>query len=395
MWKIMGTTVRFVLLLAVLGSAGGMVWWWVQFRKGQPQVHVVDVGDLLSGVTVSGTVRNKEKTSVAAEIVAAVRRIAVTEGQRVDKGDVLIELDDAIVAAALAKALAQVDLAEQYLAEKKAGPRKEEIDKARASVAEADGELDHAKTNFGKVERLVGRGGATQSELSVARKKLKVAQAKVRAAKAQLDLLLAGTRKEEIARCHAEVRLAQAEVERCRAQLGKYSLRAPHRGVVTAKRIHVGEVVSPGEVLIHMNNIDQTEIRAQVQETQLRGIQPGHEARVLADAYPQHPLPAVVDQILPRVDPESGTVTVLLRLKAAADVMLMDGMAADIALIRERKGQVIRVPADSVVKDGEDAVVWVRRGVDFVRRSIEVGASDGQWVEVKSGLLAGEVVRVH
>ena len=395
MRKIIGITVRLVLLLAVLGSAGGMVWWWVQFRRGVPDVHIVEVGDLLSGVTVSGTVRNQEKTSVAAEVVAAVKRIAVREGQSVRKGEVLIELDNAVVLAALAKATAQVDLAERSLDVKKAKPRKGELDKAHAAVTEADSELEYAKTNHDKVERLVKKGAATQSEQSIARKKLLVAEAQAKAAKADLELLVAGTRPEEIDRSRAEVRLAEAEVIRCRAQIEKYSLRAPHAGVVTAKLVHVGEVVSPGEVLIHLNNVNLAEIRAQVQETQLQGIRPGHEARVLADAYPKHPLAAVVDRILPRVDPQSGTVTVLLRLNGSAPVALMDGMAVDIALIRERKGQVLRVPTDAIVKDGEDSTVWVRQGAEFVRRPIEVGDSDGHWVEVKSGLSAGEVVRVN
>ena len=104
---------------------------------------------------------------------------------------------------------------------------------------------------------------------------------------------------------------------------------------------------------------------------------------------------AVVEQILPRVDPESGTVTVLLKLTGPVPVVLMDGMAVDIALIREQKHKVVRVPADAVRDRGEHAEVWLRKGARFVPRRIETGASDGQWVEVKSGLLAGDVVRLN
>jgi len=393
--KVCGTVLRLVLLAVVLTAAGGMLWWWHQFRTGKPRVHTVSQGELLSGVTVSGTVRNQQKTSVTAEIVAAVRRVVVTEGKIVEEGELLIELDDRVVAAEHAKGLARVELAQQYLVELKAGPRKEEIAQAREAVNAADSELEYAKSNHRKVQQLADRGVAAPGELSLADKGLKVARAKLKAAQAGLELLLAGTRAEQIARAEAEVRLAQAEVQRCQALRGKYRLCAPHRGIVTARYVHVGEVVSPGRVLLHLNNVDQTEIRAQVQETQLAGIQPGHEARVLADAYPDHPLVARVERILPRVDPESGTVTVLLRLQGPSGVVLMDGMAVDIALIRERRGGVVRVPVEAVRRDGDRAQVWLRNGRQFVPKRIRIGADDGQWVEVRSGLSVGDVVRVN
>lgn len=395
MRKALGTLVRALLLLAVLGAAGGMVWWWRQYRLRSAELHTVDQGELLTGVTVSGVVRNRQKTSVAAEIVAAVRRILVDEGQRVEKGKVLIELDDRVLAAEHAKSLARVELAVQYLAELKAGPRREEIAQAREAVNAAASELEYAQSNHEKVSRLAKRGVVADGELSLAQKGLKVARAKLKAAQAGLELLEAGTRPEQIARAEAEVALARAEVQRCQALRRKCRLVAPHGGTVTAKCVNVGEVVSPGRVLLYLHDVEQTEIRAQVQETQLAGIKAGHAARVLADAYPDRPLTATVERILPRVDPESGTVTVLLRLGRPAGVLLMDGMAVDVALIREQRHNVVRVPADAVCGDADRAEVLVKDGTRFVRRRIEVGANDGQWVEVRSGLSVGEVVRVN
>ncbi len=226
-------------------------------------------------------------------------------------------------------------------------------------------------------------------------KQLKIAEAEVRRSQAQLDLLLAGTRPEQIARAEAEVSLAEAEVRRCNALRQKYTLRAPHAGIITAKYVNVGEIVSPGQVLIRLDNIKDIEIRAQAQEAQLPDIQPGSKARVLADAYPNCPLEAVVENILPRVDPESGTVTVLLRLTETPTVVLMDGMAVDIALIGQERHSVIRIPTSAVEKRSGQTVVQVQEGRSFVRRRVNVGISDGQWVEVKSDLKVGDVVRLR
>jgi len=164
---------------------------------------------------------------------------------------------------------------------------------------------------------------------------------------------------------------------------------------VTARYVHVGEVVSPGQVLLRLDNTEDIEIRAQAQETQLAGIQPGSRARVLADAYPDRPLPAEVVRVLPRVEPESGAVSVLLKLTQRPTVTLMDGMAVDIALISEERRQVVRVPASAVERPGEQARVWVRTNTSFQPRAIQTGLADGRWVEVVAGLRPGEVIQIR
>ncbi|MDY7009775.1 MAG: efflux RND transporter periplasmic adaptor subunit [Planctomycetota bacterium] len=388
-------TVRIVLLLLIAGTAWGVIQWWRRISIAGVETCTVDVGDLLTGTTVSGIVRSRQKTAVAAETVAVVKRLAVTEGQHVSEGNVLVELDGGVIEADCAKARSRVDFAGQYLAELKAGPRAEQITQARETLKHAKAKLHYIKADHEKIASLLKRGTATRSEFDLAVKQLRMAEAETARAQAQLDLLLAGARREQIARAEAEVSLAEAEVRRCNALRQKYTLRAPHAGIVTAKYVNIGEVVSIGQVLLRLDNIEDIEIRAGAQEAQLPDIKPGSRARVLADAYPDCPLEAVVENILPRVDPESGTVTVLLRLTETPTVVLMDGMAVDVALIGRECHGVIRVPAGAVEKRDGLTVVQVREGRSFVRRHVNVGISDGRWVEVKSGLKVGDVVRTR
>jgi len=389
------TIVRIGLCLLVVVPAAGMAWWWLDFRAGQVETHEVRPADLVAGVTVSGTVQTRQKTAVAAEIVAPIRRLAVDEGQVVAEGDVLAELDDSVIAAECAKAEARVDAARQYVAELKAGPRKEELDKARETLRQAEAQFAHAEKDYQNVTALAGRGAATRSELDRAESRFRVAEAEKAWAKANLELLQAGARPEQVARAEAEVRLAEAELEACRARRDKFVLRAPHAGVVTARYANVGEVTAPGQVLLRLDNVERLEVRAQVQENQLRGIRAGDSAEVLADAYPDCPVRATVRQILPRIDPESGTVVVLLDLAEEPGAMLMDGMAVDIALIRQRRQGVLCVPAEALHEGGGETFVRVRDGGSFVRRAVRTGICDGQWVEVTAGLEAGDVVRVR
>ncbi|MCK4626860.1 MAG: biotin/lipoyl-binding protein, partial [Phycisphaerae bacterium] len=261
--------IRILLILLIVGTIVSTVWWLRRLGTAHADTHTVDAGDILSGVTVSGTIRSRQKTAISAETVATIKHLAVIEGQHVAKGDVLVKLDDSVIAANCAKASSRVDCAKQYLAELKAGPRTEEITKVRETLKQAKVRFNFIEADHKKIANLLKHGTATQSEFDLVVKHLKIAKAEVGRSQAQLDLLLAGTRPEQIARAEAEVSLAAADVRRCNALRQKYTLRAPHAGIITAKYVNVGEIVSPGQVLIRLDNIKDIEIRAQAQETQL------------------------------------------------------------------------------------------------------------------------------
>jgi HlyD family secretion protein len=392
---IMSKAIRWIILIVlVAGPAVAVVLWWRAHYAGPVRTHRVEQGDILSGVTVSGTIRSKQKAAVAAEIIAAVRALHVREGQRVEKGQDLLTLDDSVVAAEVETAQARVVLAERQLAELVAPVRVLELEKAQKLVNRAKANRDYARKQFESIERALQRGAATQAELDLATNRLRSAEADYDWASAELKLLKAGARKEARDRAQAEVNLAKADVQRRQAMRAKYTLRAPYAGQVTARCVNLGEVISPGQVLLRVDNTETLEVRAQVQESQLSGVRIGGEARVLADAYPDRPLAAAVEQILSRVDPERGTITVLLKFAKLPEVRMMDGMAVDIALIGEEVKGMVRVPSEALETQNGQTVVWVREDGSFVRRAVTVGITDGRWTEVKSGVEAGETVRL-
>jgi HlyD family secretion protein len=388
------TIIWIFLAAAILAPAAAVALWWRDYEARQVRTHTVDAGNVLAGVTVSGTVRSRQQEAVAAEVIGAVKAILAKEGQAVTEGQVLIQLDDSVVAAEIVKARASAEVAAQQLAEYRAGPRKGEIEKAETQVARAEAQFAYADKNHANILKMARTGNATELEIQLAESELNRAKADVAWAKVTVSLLRSGTREEQVARAQAEVDLAKGEQARLEALRQKYALRAAHAGIVTLRKVNAGEVVAPGQVLLRIDSVEDLEIRAQVQESQLLGVKPGGPARVLADAYPDAPLEAVVGKTLPRVDPEQGTIAVLLTLTKPPPVVLMDGMAVDIALIGEEAKGVVRVPGEAIHGKGDAAYVWVRQGASFVRRPVAAGITDGYWVEVKSGLKRGQVVRL-
>ena len=392
-----------VLLAGVLIAAVALGLWWLNFSKAEARTYEAEVGDVIVGVTVSGNIESREKTALAAEIMAVVDELGVEEGQRVEKGTMLVSLDDSVVHAEWAKARARLERARQLHAELKAGPRQEEIDQAAARLEATTAQFRRAREDYERIRRAHEQGAATDAERAQAAEQVTLAKAEADIAKARHKLLKTGTRDEEIARAAADVRMAEAEVKRIESVMAKYTLQAPHDGEVTAKHVSADEVVRPGQVLMHLHNVEELEVRAHAQETQIGGITVGTPAMVLPDAFPDRALEAEVVKILGRVDPASGTVTLLLRIKPESlreltdesAGRLLDGMAADIALISERREGVVRVPSRAVRRDGTRHWVRVRTTVGTDRRDVHIGADDGQWTEITAGLEPGEVVEVR
>lgn len=385
--------IRIVLALVIIAIAVVAGLLWHSNYAGRAGTFTVEESSLLSGVTVSGTIRCKQQLAVAAEVIANIELIPVKEGQHVKKGQILVKLDDSVLTAESAKADARVELARRKLAELRAGTRKEEITKAGEAIKRAQADLSFAQKEHTRHVDAHKRGGATMSELNRSATRLEKAKSELNAAQAHLDLLRAGSRPEEIETALAEVHLADADLKQCEVLRKKHILRATHDGIVTKKYVHVGEIVSPGQVLLHVDNIEDIEIRAQVQESQLLGVKHGSKAQVIADAYPKNPLDAIVQEILPRVDPEQGTITVLMKLTEKPSVVLMDGMAADITIVHQKK-KVLRIPSDAIERRGGKTTVQVRRDGNFVRQVIETGISEGKWIEIKSGLQAGDCIKL-
>lgn len=209
----------------------------------------------------------------------------------------------------------------------------------------------------------------------------------------------------EFERHESESRLKEARTEHERArqaaaligkgQSGRVTVTAPTYGVVLSIRVAVGATVTPGgEALLELGDPSQLQIVAHVAESDLRRIAIGQNAEVELPGLNIR-VPAKVENISPRVDPESRRMPVYLTLEKRIDG-LQAGMLAQIAL-NTGSDSAISLPVSAVlIKDGKRRVVYVEKSNGtFESRDVETGRNrDGQIVILK-GLTAGEKVVVR
>ena len=296
---------------------------------------------------VAGTVRSHTTSTLAANVVGTVKRVLVSEGDRVQAGDLLVQIDARAPRAQAERAQAGREEAEHAI----------EGATANARLAEA---------TYRRFEALRGRGSASQQEFDEAR-------ARYTAAQAELARLVAG---------RGVARAAESEAV---AVLDYSSVRAPISGVITGRFVDPGAQAAPGVPLVAIEDERATRVDANVPENV--AVHVGDHAMVTAG---DQSLGARITRIQPSVDPGARSALVQLELEAP----LRAGTYVKVSLPIGARSAVT-VPLAAVVRRGELTSVFVA-GADHVARMrlITLGANDGARAEVLSGLDAGEMIVV-
>ena len=221
------------------------------------------------------------------------------------------------------------------------------------------------------------------------------ASAEVENAKAQLDRMETLYRQDAVSKQEMEnatrlYKVAEAGRKTVLAQLSYTVVKAPFDGVITEKMVEAGELASPGQPLLRMENPRQLRLEAMVAESDLRSVSRGDKIPVTIDALEGRRLAGIVAQILPAGDPDTHTFTVKVDLPPAPG--LKTGMFGRFQLDKGTSKTVL-IPATAVVERGELTSVFAVGSDRIARlRWVKTGRRFDQQVEILSGVNVGESV---
>lgn len=182
---------------------------------------------------------------------------------------------------------------------------------------------------------------------------------------------------------------ARAALLATREAMAYAQLRAPFAGRVAARRVNVGDVVTPGSPLLEIEGTDGFEVRASLDQREAASFKPGARIEVTVDGLEQA-VPATVRSLSAAADPATHRFDLRADLEAAPG--LRSGLFARLALPAAGDERRLVVPAASVFSRGGLAGVYVLADGHARLRWIAVGATAGGNTEVRAGLAAGERV---
>ena len=369
-----------VIVAAVAG--GG----WAASHRGPKPTSVeagkVEKADVQARVSANGKVQAQRKVDISATIAGQITHLAVKEGDRVKKGQFLLEIDPAN-ARAQAKG---TEASTQALLR--------DLESAQATLAQARIDLRRAEENY-RAQII------PEADLQRARTTVATAEASVAATQRRVDQ-------------------ARASHEGAQDMLSKTTVRAPIDGIVTAKRVEEGEVAvigiqnSPGTVLLTISDMSVVEAEMEVDETSIPQVKLGQEARVRIDAYPNRTFPGVVTEVgsspilrsAGTSNAEAIKFKVKVQIKEPPDT-IKPGLTVQADILTGFASQAVVVPIQALVvrdierkpgeqpKPGEprdEEGVYVVDGAKVRFQKISTGLMGELNLEVKDGLKGGEQI---
>lgn len=375
--------------LAILGGAGFGVWRYANqelvYEVTTQQIGRGAVEETIAAIS-QGAVMPEEKSMVAAGAMGVIDAVHVEEGQQVSAGDLLVELQHEELDAQVAIAKANMNVAQTRLAQAKLGAEvSKEVSQTR--VGQASAQKDAAAADYSRMKALLDKQAISAAEMDKMTLALRVAQEMQNAATAgkkedQLrdqDVTTAQTMIEQL---NAAIQAAEAARERC-------FVKAPINGVVARINLHKGEATAMGVPLLQLFDNSSKYIEAPFDEANAAQVKVGQEVRIELDAYPDHEFPGEVTYVSPVIIPNmdlSRTFTVRAKIKEDLDKFVV-GMSAGVTIIAQRKEDIIKVPAESLVREEYCYVVKDGRAS---KRPVKLGIGNWEFKEVLDGLQPGE-----
>ena len=355
-----------------------------------PQVETgkVERRKIVQTVSATGTIQPKTQVKVSADLSAKITQLAVQEGQWVDKGAFLLELDRD-------RHLATVESAEANV---------------RSAQAEANlvlQNMNQTKKEFERSQELVGRNLESASAFEAKEAAYQVEVARYASA---LD----------------QVEQAKASLKQARDDLSKTRIYAPMGGTITDLNKEVGEIAIGSQfqedVILVISDLSEMEARVNVDESDIVSVAIGQTAQVETDALPEERLTGVVTEIANSVN-ASGQGTSDQKTEFEITIGIADppsalrpGMTASAEISTESNDNALSVPIQAVAvrtvdqltmegetredaekrftadDDGFVEIVFCVDGGKAIAKQVETGIQSDEHIEIRSGLEEDEEI---
>ncbi|WP_428387816.1 efflux RND transporter periplasmic adaptor subunit [Mucisphaera sp.] len=302
-----------------------------------------------SGYTVervyTGLVQAGRSSQLSFERSGRVIALPVDEGEQVQAGDLLAEIDTRRIEAERQGVLAQRSAEQARLKEMVAGPRQQVIDEARATVAERRATLSEAQLRERRLSSMLERQAATQDEADASRFTREATEARVRAAENRLSELEAGTRPEQIEAQRALVDSLDAQLASLQVDLEDSRIVAPFDGSIDRRWIDEGTVVSAGMPVLDLIEDGPRELHVGVPAEAAGKLTLGEQRSIKIDGVTHR---GVLDRILPTLDDATRTRRLVFLLDASYEPL--PGQVGRVALSRRVETEGYWLPESALIR---------------------------------------------
>ena len=341
----MGHMKKSYWIVGVLGVAllvSGAFWWWsqrsaadaVQYRSAK-----IERGSLLATVSASGAVNPVTQVSVGTQVSGQIKDLLVDFNSEVKAGQLIAVIDPETFQYRVRSAQADVDAARATVLTAQANSAA-----SRAGVSRAQVDLMEAQRDLDRKQMLVEKQFITQSEADKARALVNTSTESLKSAQAQL-----GVTEAQIKSAQANVAQREASLAQARIDLERTRITSPVNGIVIKRAIEKGQTVAASlqspELFVIAQNLQDMQVDASIDESDVGRIRTGQKATFTVDAFPGQTFEGEVRQVRKAAQNVANVVTYVAVVGFSnTGGRLLPGMTANVRVVIESRDNVLKIP---------------------------------------------------
>ncbi len=359
----MKKSVTVIILVVIALTFGGSMYYLYKKNAEDPVVYQTEKPsrqDIIKKTVATGSILPLEEVLIKPNISGVIEEIYVEGGDFVKSGDLIAKL--------------------------KVVPNLSALNDAKNAIEDAKITLDDQRRNFSRQQTLFEKGVISQADLDRAQVSYDQAKQAYSAANKRYDIVRTGTTSG----------LSSAANTLIRATVSGMVLEVP---VEVGNQVIEANTFNEGTTIAAIADIDKMIFEGKVDESEVGKIHENLPLEITVGAIEDRVFPAVLDYIAPKGNEENGAIQFEIKgtLDKQDSTFIRAGLSANASIILDRADSVIAVK-EALVQfdpDTKQPYVEVETGQQqFERRDLELGISDGIWVEVKSGLEEDASIKV-
>ena len=368
-------------------------------KKAAPPETVVTVqaehpeqGSIAEHVTADAILTPFAQAAIAPKITAPVKKFYVQRGARVKAGELLVELENSDLNAAVLDNQGTYEAAQAAYDTATKAQVPEDTLKAESDLAEAKANLDLNKSIVAGRKQLLAEGAIPGRDLDTAQAALVQAQAAYDAAAKHLESVRSVSRDAALKAAKGQLTSAQGKYDGAEAQKSYSEIRSPIDGVVTDRPLFAGETAAAGAALITVMDTSSLIAKTHIAQSLAQQLKVGGDSSVQVPGI-SDPVPAKVTMISPALDSGSTTVEVWLKIDNKSGTLKV-GTPVKVFITGMTFAQAWKIPLSSIVTaaDSSRSVMVVGSDGAAHRKPVTLGIDDGKDVQVLSGLSPSDMV---
>jgi HlyD family secretion protein len=344
----------------------------------------VERSTIRSVISTNGKVEPLQSFEAHAPVGTTIKKLLVKEGDRVRKGQLLAQLDDADARSQAARALAQVRASQAEVSAMERGGNREEVLTLEAQLVKSRNQRDTAQRNLEALKRLQQQGAASPGE---------VTQAEDQLAGVEADLKLVQQKQKErysqpeIAHVEAQQAEAQSAYAAAEDNLRQLNIRAPFDGIVYSLPVHQGAYVNPGDLVLQEADLSKVLVRAYVDEPDVGRLARGQRIDLTWDAVPGRTWQGSVSTI-PSTVKLLGTRNVgeTTCIVDNQDFKLLPNINVGVTIVTAEHPNALTMPREAIRLDDGKTFVYQIVNNELQRRDVQTSISNLTQVEIASGV---------